>query len=714
MANRLERSSVKQPIRLFSFLLAALLLSPAQVRGVACPSGGAKVDVCVYNPTGSTSPLITVSGSVINGEFSCTGPAPISGSYSSSFSVGAGQTYCPPGGLPTGGLLSGMYVHRIQVTGTTQNQYQQGMALVSTGARPRVDWTYFPNVITVNVAGAGGAGTCPVNAISSPATCDIRTAAFAAKNVSGTLPVLIQLTVSPGTIPSPVLRLERDNLTVDGADANGNPYIVGDANAAAAGSQDAIPRVLELWPGNAVWVQANGVTLKGLEIRHLLGMGEASINNLITQFAPFTGTRLEAVRLDARNTTDCTAITAPPQCDSPFSLIRLASRTTFPSGQSLTLVNVEGRSALYRGVDAQAKNDVLVQKSWLRNNYRGNVGAETSTVRLEQSVIERAGLRASDDRVVTAFSSHGVEITNPGSLDSLHLETDKTIVRNNREAGIYAFGLGDVVLQDDAICGNGANGLLTLPALSGFIPSLNSLGGVGATYNTGSGARVAQDDFTAAALNNDSVFASNTACGLFNSWPFDPVQARNNQWRGGPPPTPIPDTCSGVAGAGPVDIGTEKDENTEPIMINGTAPSNAILNGQTLRVLGQGFNGINGNPLANPGPSPTPSTCSAGVNTLGAGQGQSCCRRTGRANGCDGSNQPIDGGGNCVLLRSSAGQWFQLGVKAVTPRMLETQVPTGVFSCLGNSGEQVWVSKKVSGVPPIFDTGAYCTTTNPL
>jgi hypothetical protein len=102
----------------------------------------------------------------------------------------------------------------------------------------------------------------------------------------------------------------------------------------------------------------------------------------------------------------------------------------------------------------------------------------------------------------------------------------------------------------------------------GFIPSLNSLGGVGATYNTGSGARVAQDDFTAAALNNDSVFASNTACGLFNTWPFDPVQARNNQWRGGPPPTPIPDTCE-TQGGGPVDLGTIQDQNTQPILISG-------------------------------------------------------------------------------------------------------------------------------------------------
>jgi hypothetical protein len=142
-------------------------------------------------------------------------------------------------------------------------------------------------------------------------------------------------------------------------------------------------------------------------------------------------------------------------------------------------------------------------------------------------------------------------------------------------------------------------------------------------------------------------------------------------------------------------------------------PSNAILNGQTLRIIGSGFNGVEGNPVANPGPSPTPSNCSAGVNTAGAGQGQSCCRRTGRANGCDASNQPIDGGGNCALLKSSAGQWFQLGVKAVTPRMLETQVPTGVFSCLGNTNELVQVSKK-SGPAERMNTAAYCTTANPL
>jgi len=462
--------------------------------------------------------------------------------------------------------------------------------------------------------------------------------------------------------------------------------------ATSAGSQDPIPRVLALSLFNAIWVQANNVTFKGLEIRHQLSAGEASINHLVTQFAPFAGTRLEAVRLDAQNSVDCTAITAPPECDGQASLIHLAARAALPTGQTLTLVNVEGRSAISLGVDARVRNDVLVQKSWLRNNYRGNLRADVSAVRLEQSVIERAGLRASDDRLATLFSAHGVESTNSSPGDSLRLESDATIVRNNLSAGIDVRGLGDVLPEDDALCGNGAHGLVTAAAASGFIPSLNGQGGLGATYNAGNGVRVAQDDFVAATLDNHSVFVSNTQCGLFNSWPLDPVLARNNQWHGGRPPTPIPDTCAGEPGAGPVDIGTVQNQHTQLIMISGTAPSDAILNGQTLRVLGSGFNAVEGNPL--PAPAPTPGSCAAGVNTGGAGQGNSCCRRTTRANGCAGVNQPQDGKGNCVELKNAQGTWMQLGVKAVTPRLLETQVPTAVFSCLGVSGEEIRVSKK--------------------
>jgi hypothetical protein len=358
-------------------------------------------------------------------------------------------------------------------------------------------------------------------------------------------------------------------------------------------------------------------------------------------------------------------------------------------------------------VNALARNDVLVQQSWLHNNYRGNLFADVSWVRLEQSVIERAGLRASDDRQVTPFIANGVDSFNLTG-EPLRLESAATIVRNNLSAGIDVRGLGDVLPEDDAFCGNGGSGLVTAASPNGFIPSLNGQGGLGATYNSGNGARVAQDDFVAATLNNDSVFASNTECGLFNTWLFDPVQAHNNQWRGGPPENPVPDTCAGEPDAGPVDIGTMQDPDLTPIVITGTSPSNAILGGQTLRVLGSGFNAVRGNPLAAPG------VCDAGVNTAGAGQGNSCCRKTTRANGCAGINQPIDGGGNCVELKNAQGHWTALGVKAVTPRLLETQVPSSVFSCIGSSNEMVRVSKKLSGQSPIVDTGPYCTMTNPL
>ncbi len=348
---------------------------------------------------------------------------------------------------------------------------------------------------------------------------------------------------------------------------------------------------------------------------------------------------------------------------------------------------------------------MLIDRSWIRNNYRGNVRADRSRLRLERNVIERAGLRASDDRAMTT-TADGVVATSSTGTATLNLSTSANIIRTNRSTGITASGLGDVLVENDALCGNGGTGLVTAAA-AGFVPSLNSLGGIGATYNAGNGVRVAQDSFTAAALNNHSVFASNTQCGLFNTWLFDSVLAQNDQWRGGPPPTPIPDTCAGQMGAGPVDLGTIENQHTSPVMISAVTPSNAILLGQTVRVLGTGFNGVEGNPLAG-GP---PVDCTTGITTNGSGQGTSCCRRPRNANSCAGVNAPTDGNGNCVQIKNSAGTWTDLGVQAVTPAFLEVQVPTNVFSCLGKSSEQVYVGKK-QGMTLIENMESYCTTAN--
>lgn len=225
----------------------------------------------------------------------------------------------------------------------------------------------------------------------------------------------------------------------------------------------------------------------------------------------------------------------------------------------------------------------------MRNNYFDNVRADGAVVHLEHSVVERAGLRPSDDLGMTLTSAaRGVHLTETGSAGT-RLETNGSIIRNNRSHGIEASGFTDVVPENDAYCGNGGIGLRTRADGSGDIPSLTSFGGLAAVYNNGNGVRVAQDEFTVASLNNDSAFASNAQCGLFNEWLDDPVSAVNNQWR--EVDGEIPDTCEDEGG-GPVDIDPQQAEDNVPIFVDSTFPSNAMIKGQTIQVLGSGFNAI--------------------------------------------------------------------------------------------------------------------------
>jgi hypothetical protein len=691
--------------------LAAAALLPALMPGTAaavfCPGGGAKVEVCVTNPTGTTTPMITVSGHNAVGQLTCSGPAPMGASYSTTLTVGPNQTACTAP-VPSGGLYSGVYVHEILVSGTTQEQFQKKPVLFSTSDLTRVEWTYMPNVITVNATGGGGLGSCPINAASNPPTCDIRKAVGVANGLAGTEPVLIQIKTSPNFVGAPNLVLSRQNLTVDGTHESGNPWIVADPNAAAAGTQDPFPHVVEFPNSNGVRITASDITLKGLEIRQFQEDGDAtSVASLIVQTAPVTGTRLDSVRLDAGTVADCAGFLV--DCETEVSLVTLLARTGPPASATMTMFNVEGHSAVNHGLHVMKHHNVEVRKSWLHNNYHDNVDLNASLLQLENSVIERAGMRVTDDKSMIG-TARGVRVQNDlgvGGTSTVSLNAN--VIRNNRSTGLSATGFGDVFPQDDSFCGNGGTGLTT-GAQAGFIPTLFGQGGVGATYNAGHGARVAQDDFTAANINDDSAFASNGLCGLFNEWPFDALGARSNQWRGGDPP---PDTCIGEPGAGPVDFSDRQDPNGL-ITLQTPYPSNVFLKGQTVQILGSGFNAITGNPLAEE--TAGEGECEVGVEASGASPGQpdSCCNKVERANSCAATNQPIDGGGNCVELRAgSTGIWVVAPVKAVTPRMIEAQVPVNVFTCLGGSGEKVRVSKKTGVVERFAETG-YCTNQNPL
>ena len=667
-------------------LLAATWLAavPAgRVGAVACPTGGAKVKVCINNPTGTTTPSITVSGAAIYPQgVTCTGPPPVSGSYSQTLTVGPNSTQCTSA-IPANGLLTGLYVHRINVTSTKQDQYQKGAVLFTSSptAIARVDWTYFPNVIRVGASGDAGGGSCPLNSPAS-GTCDVRSAITAANAVIGTTPVLVQFNVSPGTLSGTNLTISRTNVTLDGTDVNGNPRIVGDPNAAAAGTQGPFPTVLDFGGSSGFRLTADGITLQGLDLRQNPG-SESALAHLIWNQGQITGTVVRATRLDAGTDVDCLNI--PGSCAEQFDLVQVPGRSLAAATPDIVLDNVEARSAVDKGLQLGSNTWTQINRSWIRNNFHANIQAlSVDELSLDSSVIERAGLRASDDKQVDT-AAHGLNLLTDGFVVSTG-----TIIRNNVVNGVRASGVVEYRPKNDYICGNGSDGLLTVPS-GGIGPDINGFGGVTASYNQASGANIVD---SVANLADDSSFTANADCGLAGDTSIE-VYAANNQWRDGPPPS---DACGDVDSAG------EQDETNMAITLIGTNPTNALLLGQTVRVLGAGFNSITGNPLAGA------AGCETGFGNLDAGQSQSCCNMTARANGCGtGGQNPIDDNGNCVEIRGYNGTWYASAVKSVTPAMIEAQIPVGTFPCMGGQPtEQVSVCKKAMGAAKICQVINYC------
>jgi hypothetical protein len=167
-----------------------------------------------------------------------------------------------------------MWAHKISAGAMpAQNQYQKGPVLYTapppgySGIQAKVEWTYFPpaNVVTVNVTGDAGTGSCTTS-------CTFRQAIARANSLSASGPVLIQFSVSPGnmTQSADIVLAGSGKITIDGTNSNGEPWIVGDANAAAAGTQGPFPRVVDLRKATRIRIDSSNNTIQGLDIQNTL------------------------------------------------------------------------------------------------------------------------------------------------------------------------------------------------------------------------------------------------------------------------------------------------------------------------------------------------------------------------------------------------------------------------------------------------------------
>lgn len=672
---------------LFSVLALAVV---DQAQAISCPGNGAKMKVIINNPTMTTGQTGTVRGDVITGQQTCLGQAI---SYMEGFTLnqlGDNEVIVPL----SGGVNSGMWKHQISMG--TQVQFQQTPVLFTSNPNQyaTVRWTHHPVVIQVNQAGDAGPGGC---ILGNP--CTFRDALTTANALLPLIPdaILIQFNLSPGTMTqSADLVIGSSSysniITIDGTDSNGDPWIVGDALAAAQGNQDPFTRLVDLNNTTKLRVEGPNVTIKGLKIANTVLPGQYPSKTLVESIAG--NTRIEAVQIDGGATNICT----PSDCST-------ATRHLISLGGSGSVIqNVEGRSAYGQGVNLNVSSSVpfhQLRDSWFHHNYTANVAADESVI--SRNMIELGGRRLGDDQIVFNFAN-GITPIEAGDI-----ETNRNVVRNHSQWGVQASATSlEPLLFDDYVCGNSAEGIRVTG--TGRI----SGSGLATVYNANHGVNFTGVVFpNEVSFDNDNAFASNSSCGLKNSSVSGvAISADNNQWRGATSScTQSADRC---ATGGPITCATIQDFKNASIVIDApptgppTFPSNVILRGQAIRVQGAGFNAIDGNPE---------NTAPAASCSLGNGiSSTNCCRKKDKANQCvPGSSPPAppSGGSNCVALLNGANRWKTLPVTSVTPTTIVTEITDGVFVCVGGSSEVVRVVKQGTTMQ-LVGTGNYCLNTAPL
>lgn len=676
----------------FPAILLAVLATP-RAEAVSCPSNGAKIKIVINNPTTTTGQQVFLSGSLVEGQATCVGQADTYATTVTLTSTG-NNTFILPA---SGGLNTGLWVHHISIGDQFQHRRTPVLFTSNSSEYATVRWTYHPTVIQVNKSG-DATGSC------TGGVCTLRQAIAAANALvsTGSTPaILIQLMLSPGIMTQTAdltvgIPSAPEIISIDGTDASGNPWIVGDALATAQGNQSPFLRAIDLKRLTRIVIAGENVTLRGFAIAN---SGTTTLQSDPLVEISGDNAVIEAIRLDGGASGTCG--TCIEQNRDLFSM----------EGEDGQIVNVEGRSAFSNGAHVYYGVFQGIRDSWFHHNWGSAVKGDG--VQLERNMLELSGRRLSDNAVV---SSAAVGVRGEGASE---IGTIANVIRNNTQHGIDSpFVLG-VYFANDFVCGNGGDGIV----LRGTLSSNSAFGtGLATTYN-GNGVGLETDngvlftdDFQADTVffDNDSTFTANAGCGMFNDTSTS-VSAENNQWRGVSDPSTefcedSPDFCTS---GGPIDCNPIQNYPNKAIVLNSsepTYPRNAFIKGQTVRVQGSGFNAIDGNPEAGTGTGQF--DCEVGSSDVSS---DNCCRNTAKANVCaeTGSppNPPSDGS-NCVAILDGTGSWRKLSVTSVTPTTIVTEVPAPALLCIGETYTQtVRVVKQGSG-GQIASSGNYCRNTN--
>ncbi len=529
-----------------------------------------------------------------------------------------------------------VWLHRIEITATGQEQWVQSLLVADDAAANQVAWQLFDVVWLVNGAGDSGDGTCD-------ATCTLRDAVQAVNGSSGSSLVRFDpllTTIDVTQLSS--LSITAAHTMIDATDSGGNPSSVMPF-ADRTYPLEIIMQAPNLSPGpgdcpcnegdaGALRIQASGVELRGLALRRQHA-AEGTIccgdQDLVAFDAGSADSRIDASRLDGGAHAMVDADVPQGETHPPTGKDCVdADATGAGAGDPVVVSNSEIRFCFDRGLKSK-EGTLRVEDSWIHHNLRGGAfaqspefGSTQGRIELYRSLLEENGQNCpSGDPAACGVSQ---VVTRPEASEAsaqgpyTRLQTDGNVLRNGVLQG-YLFqdsSLGEV--RNDYVCGinrgSGGKGLL-VKKLTGDEGDLVVRGST-FVYNDDAGVKF--DDVVSADLGIDggvgagnNAFAENGAVPRRNvvnalDVPIPVVPAQGNQWeRCYAVPTPVAASCdvpairdgdtnNNIGNSDRVDV-TNPDPHADggPVVLSAVSPTKQVADG-LVRLSGVGFDAVRG------------------------------------------------------------------------------------------------------------------------
>lgn len=651
-------------------ILCAMVISARAFAGQPCPAGGASLRVNVDNRSGATS-TVQMKGSRAGGTCNESGLGLQLVYDSTPISCISGQTDC----FTVSNLAPGIWRNQIIVTTPNLGQHQYIETIV-VGADPAgfanvVNWKVFKSVLTVDRTDDIQTAACPSG---GTATCTLRNAMAAGATANA--PLLVQfdstvfplsntaVNIDPGYPGNPALTLDGNGMMVDGRDALGEPSLWIPTTGKPRTSYN---RIVNL-PGtaNPIIFKNQDAVIAGLEIKRTLNPGQNQPDDVVIFEGTTTVTNNNVV-MNCKIDGGAGGLTSPATGKDGVGSQHKAG-SSWAKSNKVRMCEITG--AQDKGIKSTLESYVTAEDNWIHHNLDVGIQATLSgRVEANHNLVENNGRNAAGTEVST--SAQGIAAN--GQADetptiAAELKTDGNIIRNNLTRGISVREKSIATIKNDYVCGTkksgtsgGQNGIAILG--SGNAASANVRGST-VVYNGGNGATVnniSTGDFGTNDLSDpgNNAFVKNatviTAAHNFDdSSTQTNIPAVFNQW----------EHCGTVssgcnnANIASLDISgtisftpTQFQRSTATFQIDSFVPKKVALQDDFVRIVGRGFNAIEGHP--------------------GGGD----CTTTPAANNTCGSAPNYTPTGTCVQVELTANTWTNMSIQSITPTEIVAKWP---------------------------------------